>query len=118
MTFLGKRTLAPTLVILASLSLGGCAGATLTIPVALDCSGRIPPNLRDDVPHAPFPTDNTVGQVAAFGDAEAGQLDTANDEKRTNLWIVEKCEAEEREAAKRIDNRPFLLKLIKPLKPG
>ena len=90
----------------------------LTIPVALDCSGRIPPNLKDPVPHAPFPADNTVGEIAAFGDAEAGQLDTSNDEKGTVLWIVERCEAEEREAAKALDNRPFWQRWAKPLKPG
>jgi hypothetical protein len=84
----------------------------------LDCSGRIPPGLRDDVPNAAFPADTTVGEVARFGDEEAGQLDRSNDEKGTVIWIVERCEQEEQEAAKRIDNRPWLLKLIKPPKPG
>jgi hypothetical protein len=100
------------------LSSAACAGGSLTIPVALDCSGRIPPGLREDTPHASFPKDNTVGEIARFGDEEAGQLDRSNDSKRTALWIVDRCEQEEREAMKRIDNRPFLLKLLRPTKPG
>lgn len=40
-----------------------------------------------------------MGQWVAFGDAQTGQLERANDEKQTALWIVNQCEAEAKAAA-------------------
>lgn len=54
----------------------------------------------------------------AFADGQTGQLEKANEHKASQLWIVEKCQAEAMAAAKRIDTRPFWLKWTKPLKPG
>jgi hypothetical protein len=90
------------------LVLPACAAvpSTVTIPVALDCAGRIPPQLRAEVAPAAPPADNSVGQWVAFGDAQTGRLETANDRKATMLWIVEACEAEERAAAARLAPRP------------
>jgi len=91
----------------------------VTIPVALDCAGRIPPQLRADVAGAPPPADNTVGEWVAFGDAQTGRLETANDRKATMMWILEACEAEERATMKRLDGRPWWKRLTSgPPKPG
>lgn len=80
-------------------------------PGAFDCAPRIPPQLRDDVPGAELPADNSVGQHIAFGDAQTGQLDQANDEKGTVLWIVDNCEAERRAAVEQINGRSLLQRL-------
>lgn len=104
MRFFPRRMRALTPALLAMLVLPGCAGGprTLTIPVALDCAGRIPPQLRAEVAPAPPPADNSIGQWVAFGDAQTGRLETANDRKATVIWIVDRCEAEERAAAARL----------------
>lgn len=47
-----------------------------------------------------------MGQWVAFGDAQTGQLERANDEKQTALWIVNQCEAEAKKAADDI-TRPW-----------
>ena len=108
MTFSPRRTPALLLALPAMLALPACAAvpSTVTIPVALDCAGRIPPQLRAEVAPAAPPADNSVGQWVAFGDAQTGRLETANDRKATMLWILEACEAEERAAAARLAPRP------------
>ncbi|HYE45712.1 MAG TPA: hypothetical protein VEA44_08050 [Caulobacter sp.] len=57
---------------------------------------------------APPPADNSVGQWVAFGDAQTGRLESANDRKATVIWILDRCEAEERAAAARLAPRPSL----------
>jgi hypothetical protein len=108
MTFFPRRTPALLLALPAMLALPACAGgpSTVTIPVALDCAGRIPPQLRADAAPAAPPADNSVGEWVAFGEAQTGRLETANDRKATMLWILEACEAEERAAAARLLPRP------------
>ena len=108
MTFSPRPTPALLLALPAMLVLPACAAvpSTVTIPVALDCAGRIPPQLRAEVAPAAPPADNSVGQWVAFGDAQTGRLETANDRKSTMLWILEACEAEERAAAARLAPRP------------
>ena len=86
-----------TLALLAMLVLSACASAPRieTIPIALNCASRIPPQLRDDVAAAPLPAQGTVGEWVAFSDAQTGRLEQANDEKATVLWIVNQCEQEQ-----------------------
>jgi hypothetical protein len=50
------------------------------------------------VPGAPLPDGDTVGDWIAFGDAQTGQLDKANDRTVTAIGIVERCEARDRAA--------------------
>lgn len=97
------------LALLVTLALPACAGGPRieTIPVALDCAGRIPPQVRADVQAAPLPADNSVGEWVAFGDAQTGRLEAANDRKSTVLWIIDRCEAEERTAAEKLKPRPW-----------
>ena len=56
---------------------------------------------------APLPDGETVGDWIAFGDAQTGQLDKANDRYRSGVGIIERCEARDREAVKR--SRPKFL---------
>lgn len=108
MTSSPRRTPALLLALPAMLVLPACAAvpSTVTIPVALDCAGRIPPQLRAEVAPAAPPADNSIGQWVAFGDAQTGRLETANDRRATMLWILEACETEERAAAARLAPRP------------
>lgn len=93
------RTLRIPLAILAMLGLASCVSGPRYVPIQYACASRVPPQLTDDVPSAALPTENTVGQWVAFGDAQTGQLERANDEKQTALWIVNQCEAEAKAAA-------------------
>lgn len=98
-----------TLGLLATLALPGCVAGprTVTIPVALNCASRIPPQVRADVPGAPLPADNSVGEWVAFGDAQTGKLESANDRKNTALWIMDQCEGEQKAAAEKLKPRPW-----------
>lgn len=93
------KTLRIPLAVLAMLGLASCATGPRYVPIQYACASRVPPQLADDVPSTALPTENTVGQWVAFGDAQTGQLERANDEKATALWIVNQCEAEARAAA-------------------
>ncbi|KPL67397.1 hypothetical protein SZ64_04320 [Erythrobacter sp. SG61-1L] len=53
------------------------------------------------MPGADLPQGETVGDWIAFGDAQTGQLDKANDRYRAAVGIVERCEERDREAVKR-----------------
>jgi hypothetical protein len=109
MRYFRPRTLAQTLALLAMLGLASCAGVpnTSAIPVALDCSRRVPPQLKKPTEPAPLPTENTVGEWVAFGDAQTGQLGQANDAKATVVWIIDACEAEERAAVEALTAKPW-----------
>lgn len=53
------------------------------------------------MPGAPLPEDDSVGRWIAFGDAQTGQLDKANDRYVAGVGIVERCEARDRAAVKK-----------------
>jgi hypothetical protein len=65
------------------------------------CSSLLPGEWREPVPGAPLPDGQSVGDWIAFGDAQTGQLDKANDRTVSAIGIVERCEARDREAVKR-----------------
>jgi hypothetical protein len=104
-----NRTPALALALLATLACAACAGGPRieTIPVALDCGSRVPPQLRAEVAGAPPPADNSIGEWVAFGDAQSGRLEVANERKATVLWIVDACEAEEKKAAEALKPKPW-----------
>lgn len=106
------RLLAPPILCLAvslTLAFGLCACATPTViaPVAVDCAARIPPQLADPVPGADLPAGQSAGEWVAFGDAQTGRLDQANDEKATVIWIQRQCAAEQAKAAEALKPRPW-----------
>lgn len=109
-----SRMLALTLALLATLASAACAGGPRieTIPVALDCGSRVPPQLRAEVAGAPLPADNSAGEWVAFGDAQTGRLEVANERKETVLWIYDTCEAEERKAVEKLKPTPWWRRLI------
>jgi len=55
------------------------------------------------VPSAVRPPENTVGSLAAFGAAQTGQLDKANDRTHDAIEIVENCEAQQAKAQETIE---------------
>lgn len=102
------RILAIPLAMLAMLGLGACVSARHTVTTPYACASRIPPQLAADVPPAAIPADNTIGAWVAGFDAQTGQLERANDEKQTALWIVRNCENEYAKAARDL-NRPWFV---------
>jgi hypothetical protein len=62
------------------------------------------------VPGAPLPEGETVGELAAFADAQTGQLDKANDRYGAAVGIIERCEERDRTAIQRA--RPKFLGLF------
>lgn len=65
--------------------------------------------LLEPTPGAARPANDTVGEIAAFGDRQTGQLDTANAGKRGASRILETCEAWQVKALKDAQRRtaPF-----------
>ena len=104
-----------TLLILACMTpaFGACVSAprTVTLNSAHDCGTRVPPQLRKPVAGADLPLKGTQGEWVAFGDAQTGKLDQANDRNETVLWIVDNCEAEKTKALKQATTRSFWDKL-------
>ena len=94
-------------LILAPLLLAGCVGAPPIIAVPSACSTLLPAEWKQGVPSAPLPDGQTVGDWIAFGDAQTGKLDIANDRYRAGVGIVERCEARDAAAVKK--SRPRFL---------
>lgn len=65
------------------------------------CSSLLPTEWRAGVPGAELPAGSTVGDWIAFGDAQTGQLDKANERTSAAIGIVERCELRDREAIKK-----------------
>lgn len=83
-----------------------------------NCVKRIPPSILARVTPAPLPSENTTGAWIVFGDAQTGKVEEANDRGDTMLWIIRNCEQEQLAAAKAVDQRPWLVRQIRPLRPG
>lgn len=71
------------------------------------CSSLLPSEWREGVPGADLPAGSTVGDWIAFGDAQTAQLDKANDRTRAAIGIVERCEARDAAAVKKVRRRLF-----------
>lgn len=90
-----------------ALALSACTMRTVYNRPAADCSTLVPQVLIDPTPGAPLPADGTAGTWVAFGDAQTGQLDKANIDKRAQHDIVAACEKRDREAAQKVTKRPW-----------
>ncbi len=55
-----------------------------------------------------MPLEGSQGAWVVFGDAQTGQLDKANVDKRSAIEIVEACEKRDREAEKTITKKKGL----------
>jgi hypothetical protein len=82
------------------LGLSACVGAPAIIATPSACASLLPDDWRTAVPGAPLPTGDSVGDWIAFGDAQTGQLDKANDRTVSSIKIVERCEARDKLAVK------------------
>lgn len=89
-----------------ALALSACATRVVYNRPASDCSTLVPQVLIDPTPYAPFP-DGTSGSWVVFGDAQTGQIDKANTDKKAQHDIVVACEKRDREAAAKVTKRPW-----------
>jgi hypothetical protein len=67
--------------------------------------------LDKDTPHAPIPGP-TVGEIEAYGNAEGGQLDIANADKRAVVGIGKTCDRWAQEAKKRAEKKPWYRRIF------
>jgi hypothetical protein len=64
---------------------------------ALPCSQLVASQLTEDVPGADLPPDGaSVADWITFGDAQTGQLDKSNANRRAGYDIIRRCEARDR----------------------
>ncbi len=77
-----------------------CAPPTV-ISTPNSCATLLPSEWKEGVAGAPLPTGDTVGDWVAFGDAQTGKLDVANDRTRSAIGIIERCEDRDRKAVDR-----------------
>jgi hypothetical protein len=68
----------------------------------------LPPEWKQGVAGAELPDGNTVGDWIAFGDAQTGRLDQANERTKAAIGIVERCEERDAAAIKRATRNRFL----------
>lgn len=92
------------------LAVPACAGGPPIVSAQSACSSLLPAEWLDGVEGAPLPAGNTVGDWIAFGDAQTGQLDKANDRYRAAVGVVDRCEARDRAAVRA--SRPKFLGLF------
>jgi hypothetical protein len=85
----------------AALALSACAGAPLVTAAPSSGATLLPPEWKQGVAGAELPEGNTVGDWIAFGDAQTGKLDQANERTKAAIGIVERCEARDAAAIKR-----------------
>lgn len=94
------------LSILACMTLGAglsaCASPRVVFQNASPCSDLVPDEWRKGVASAPPPQQLEVGQWVAFGDAQTGNLDTANGRLVDSLGIIEGCERRDAELISRL----------------
>lgn len=95
-----------SILLFPALALSGCVGAPPIVATPSACASLLPEAWRTPVPGAPLPLEGTAGDWIAFGDAQTGQLDKANDRTLSSIAIVERCEQLNREAVASV-RRPW-----------
>jgi hypothetical protein len=95
------------LLMLPVAGLSACATPIVTGQSA-GCSSLIPSEWERGVDPADLPSGNTVADWVAFGDAQTGRLDMANDRTVTTIGIVKRCEARDAAAIKSATRRKSL----------
>lgn len=88
----------PLLMLCGMLALQGCVAAGPILTTRAACSSLLPNEWREGVPGAPLPDGYTMGDWIAFGDAQTGQLDKANDRTTSSIGIIERCEERDKQA--------------------
>ena len=100
----------PLILLCATLGLGACVAGGPLVATPSACSTLLPPEWLAGVPSAPLPDGETVADLAAFSDAQTGQLDKANDRYVSGVGIVARCEARDAKAVSK--SRPQFLGLF------
>jgi hypothetical protein len=95
------------LLVSVSLLLGACAAPIVTA-APNSCATLLPEDWKQGVAGAPLPDGDTVGDWIAFGDAQTGKLDQANERTKASIGIVERCEQRDAAAVKKATRRRFL----------
>ncbi len=95
-------------VFLAFLAFTACAGTPIVVATPNSCATLLPSEWSQGVEGAPLPDGNTVADWVAFGDAQTGRLDVANDRTKSAIGIVSRCEARDAAAVKQATRRKFL----------
>ena len=90
-----------SLLLCATLASAACVSAPPIVTASSACSSLLPTEWQEGVDGAPLPEGDTVGDWIAFGDAQTGQLDKANDRYRAATGIVARCEQRDRDAIDR-----------------
>lgn len=106
-----RPALGPLLALSAMLACGACASAPPIAPILAAVQCRVPESLRQDVPPAPLPADDTAGAWVAFGDAQTGRLDVANANKAAVVEIVDGCNSEQAALLEALKPKPWWARL-------
>lgn len=97
------------LIAIASLVIGSASCST--VPIATGCSELARPILTRDTPHAELrSTGDPALDWQLYGVAETGQLNKANDDKRTGFAIINACEVRDAQVRAHIE-RPWWRRL-------
>ena len=102
-----RRWSIPLSIALAA-QLSACAPPIVVTPPALPCADLVEASgLLKPTPGAPLPTDSSSGAWIAHDDANAGQLDKANNDKAGVHGILTTCAAWQAKAAAAAKPRPW-----------
>lgn len=86
------------------LLLTSCAAPTV-ISTPNSCATLLPQEWKQGVAGAALPSGDTVGDWVAFGDAQTGKLDMANDRTTDAIGIIERCETRDAASVKKATRR-------------
>ncbi len=68
----------------------------------------LPKSVTEPTPGAALPADRTIGGLAAFADAEAGQLDKANVDKGEIIAFGQRCHERDDALRRSLTRHKFL----------
>lgn len=98
------------LIVTALLAIGSASCSS--VPIAPGCSELARPILERDTPHAEIQDSGDAAQDwRLYGVAETGQLNKANDDKRTGFAIFNACEVRDATIRARLE-RPWYRRLL------
>lgn len=98
------------LIAIASLAIGSASCST--VPDATGCSELARPILTRETPHAEIgDTGDPATDWQLYGVGETGQLNKANDDKRTGFAIINACEVRDAQVRAHIE-RPWYRRLL------
>lgn len=89
-------------IIILALAQSACwGGPPIVTASSSSCAALLPQEWKEAVEGAAIPLGDTVGDWIAFGDAQTGKLDQANDRTASAIGIIERCEQRDAAAIKK-----------------